>query len=153
MMSESARSKSVQVLPRVTLVRGIGLDAKEMATFEPLLDRYALRAVGLNRYRNDMSATHVPCEWLRWKDELGGRSALNAFWSRFRSQRYYMPGLERRISGSALVHTTETSSTCSWQVVRARSRLKYRIVVTCVENIPHAVWDQPNMLERKAEVI
>jgi glycosyltransferase involved in cell wall biosynthesis len=141
------------LLPSVALVRGIGLDANEMVTFEPLLDRYRLRAFGLHRNRTDMGSTRIPYEWLQWKDSIHGRSAMNAYRARWKSERYYMPGLEKKLAGSALVHTTETVATCSWQVAREKKKLGYKVVVTCVENIPHVGWDQPTIRSRAEEVI
>jgi glycosyltransferase involved in cell wall biosynthesis len=139
--------------PRIALVRGPGLASTELQTYEPLLHRYDIRAFGLARHKSDLSGTTIPCEHLDWKDTVGGRSLTNAYRSRFRSERYFMPGLEKRLVGYSIVHSSEFHTTFSWQVAQAKKRLEYRMAVLTTENTFFPGWDDPKTVQRKREVI
>ncbi len=139
--------------PRVALVRGPGLASTEMQSYEPLLNRYALHAFCVAPHACDLNLTKIPYEMLHWPDTIGGRSLSNAYRSRLKGERYYMPGLEKKLKGFAIVHSTEIHTTFSWQVVRARKKLGYRVVITSTENIPFPAWDRPLIARRKQEVL
>jgi len=140
-------------LPRVALVRGAALSSYEMQCYELLRDRYLLEAFALERTTSDLSAIKIPYHKLRWADSIFGRSLFNACRSRVMGQRYYMPGLERRLHGFSLVHSSELTTTFSWQVARLRKKLGCHLVVTSTENIPSPGWEDDGSAVRKSEVI
>jgi glycosyltransferase involved in cell wall biosynthesis len=100
-----------------------------------------------------MTAAGIPFEKLKWPDSVMGRSLANAYYARVRKLRYYMPGLEGRLKGFSIVHSSETATAFSWQVARARQRLGFRLVITSTENIPFAGWEEPERFRRKRLVL
>ena len=137
----------------MALVRGPGLGGTELHIYDLLLGRYDIRAFGLAQHQLDVTGSQVPCEYLSWRDAVGGRSLSNAYRSRFKSERYYMPGLEKRLAGYQIVHTGEIHTTFSAQTARAKKRLGYKLVVFATENIPFPCWNEPGGPERKREVL
>ena len=137
----------------MALVRGPGLGGTELHLYDLLLDRYDIRAFGLSQHKLDVTGSQVPCEYLSWGDAVGGRSLANAYRSRFKSERYYMPGLEKRLAGYQIVHTGEIHTTFSAQTARAKKQAGYKLVVFATENIPFAGWNEPGGPERKREVL
>lgn len=139
--------------PPIALVRGPGLSVFELQSYEPLLDRYDLKAFGLAQHSLDTSALKIPVEKLRWKDSLAGHSALNAYRSRLNGQRYYMPGLERKLEGFNLIHSSEIATTFSWQCAEYKKKRRVPLVITSTENIRYPVWNDPTRLEFKKKVL
>jgi glycosyltransferase involved in cell wall biosynthesis len=124
-----------------------------MQTYEPLLERYDLQAFGLAQHSVSLDGLKIPFEKLRWPDSVSGRSLSNAYRARLKHQRYYMPGLEKRLKGFQIVHSAEITSTFSWQAARAKKKTGTPLIVTSTENIPFARWDDPHTRKMKAEIL
>jgi glycosyltransferase involved in cell wall biosynthesis len=137
----------------VALVRGPGLSIYEMQSYEPLLDRYDLQAFGLSQHAVDLDRLTIPFVKLRWADSVSGRSISNAYRSRFKHQRYYMPGLESRLKGFALIHSAEITSTYSWQAAQSKRKTGAPLVITSAENIPFPRWDEPQGQKVKSKIL
>lgn len=77
---------------------------------------------------------------LSWPDEWTAagrrRSLLNGFYARVLGRRYHLPGLDRALSGVALVQANEAASECSWQAARAKERYGFRLLLSVSENQP-----------------
>src|SRR5438128_994907 len=140
------------VRQRVALVRGPGLSVFELQSYEPLLDRYDLEAFGLAQHSVDLDTLKIPVVKLEWKDSVSGKSILNAYRSRFKKQRYYMPGLERRLAGFDLIHSSEIGTTFSYQCAVAKRKLGVPLVITSTENIPFPTWNDPDRSKLKEEI-
>jgi glycosyltransferase involved in cell wall biosynthesis len=139
--------------PRVALVRGPGLSVFELQSYEPLLDRYDLKAFGLAPHSVDTDGLQIPVEKLKWKDAIAGRSAMNAYRSRVDGARYYMPGLEKRLKAFDLIHSSEITTTFSWQCAVYRKKSPVPLVITSTENIRYPGWDDEKRAQFKAEVL
>jgi len=139
--------------PRIALVRGPGLSVFELQSYEPLLDRYDLRAFGLAQHSVDTDTLSIPVTKLKWKDSISGHSPLNAYRSRMKGQRYYMPGLERALAGFDLVHSSEIASTFSGQCAEQTTKMGVPLVITSTENIRHPVWNEPARTKLKKEIL
>ena len=137
----------------MALVRGPGLSIYEMQSYEPLLDGYDLQAFGLSQHAVDIDRMTIPFVKLRWSDSVSGRSISNAYRARLKHQRYYMPGLEARLKGFALVHSAEITTTFSWQSAQAKKKTGAPLVITSTENIPFPRWDEPHGRKVKAEIL
>jgi glycosyltransferase involved in cell wall biosynthesis len=124
-----------------------------MQSYEPLLDRYDMQAFGLSQHAVDLDRLTIPFVKLRWADSVSGRSISNAYRARFTHQRYYMPGLESRLKGFALIHSAEITSTYSWQAAQAKKKIGAPLVITSAENIPFPKWDEPQGQKVKGEIL
>ncbi len=112
-----------------------------------------MRAFGLAQHSVDTDTLSIPVTRLKWKDSVSGHSPLNAYRSRMKGQRYYMPGLEKELSGFDLIHSSEIASTFSWQCAQQKRKLGVPLVITSTENIPYPVWDDPARLALKKEIL
>jgi starch synthase len=139
--------------PRVALVRGPGLSVFELQSYEPLLGSYDFKAFGLAQHSVDTDTLKIPVQKLRWKDSVSGKSVMNAYRTRFKHQRYYMPGLEQELKGFQLVHSSEIATTFSHQCALAKRKLKAPLVITSTENIPHATLDDPARTRLKKDIL
>jgi glycosyltransferase involved in cell wall biosynthesis len=139
--------------PRIALVRGPGLSVFELQSYEPLLNRYDLQAFGLAQHSVDTDTLGIPVTRLKWKDSVSGHSPLNAYRSRMKGQRYYMPGLEKELLGFDLIHSSEIASTFSWQCAQQKKKLGVPFVITSTENIPYPAWNDPVRLALKKEIL
>ncbi len=138
---------------RIALVRGPGLSVFELQSYEPLLDRYDLRAYGLAQHSVDTDTLKIPTEYLRWKDSISNRSVLNSYRSRIKGQRYFMPGLEKKLRGFDLVHSAEIGTTFSSQCARAKKTSKAPLIITSTENIRYPGFDDDDRRRNIEEVV
>jgi glycosyltransferase involved in cell wall biosynthesis len=139
--------------PRIALVRGPGLSVFELQNYEPLLDRYDLKAFGLAQHSLATDTLKIPIEKLQWRDSISGRSAMNAYRSRVKGERYFMPGLEKKLADYDLIHSAEITSTFSWQCARHKKKSRVPLVITSTENIRYPAWNDRTRLKLKKGIL
>src|SRR4051812_6838042 len=94
-------------LPKIALLRGAYFGAFEAQNYEPLLDRFDIRAYVLPQNSFDLSSTRIPVHVCRFPDAVAGKSIVNAFRSRVLAQKYPMPGVDAIVRAVDVVHTFE----------------------------------------------
>ena len=124
---------------RVSLLRGAYLGPFEAQNFEPLMDRFDIRAYILPQNRFDLNGCPLPVTICQFPDArwLGGRSLINAWRSRVRGERYPMPGLGRIIAHSDIVHTFEGWNAYTRQAATICGRRGVPLVVTHWDTQPY----------------
>jgi glycosyltransferase involved in cell wall biosynthesis len=125
---------------RVSLLRGVYLGPFEAQSFEPLMDRFDIRAYVLPQNRFDLTGCRLPVTVCPFPDArwFGGRSLINAWRSRVRGERYPMPGLGRIIAHSDIVHTFEAWNAYTRQAATICARHGVPLVVTHWDTQPYA---------------
>lgn len=125
--------------PRVALLRGAYLGSFEAQNYEPLLDRFDIRAYVLPQNRFDLSGCRLPVEVCYFPDAWrGGRSLINAWRTRILKQRYPMPGVARIAASAQIVHTFEAWYTYTQQAARACRAAGVPLVITHWDTLPYS---------------
>src|SRR5688572_7017943 len=124
---------------RVSLLRGAYLGPFEVQNFEPLMDRFDIRAYVLPQNRFDLNGCPLPVTVCQFPDArwFGGRSVINAWRSRVRGERYPMPGLGNIIAHSDIVHTFEAWNAYTRQAATICARHGVPLVVTHWDTQPY----------------
>jgi glycosyltransferase involved in cell wall biosynthesis len=131
---------------RIAILRGEWLNPFELQSYEPLVSSYDLVGIGARNGSYDLGSTRMPVVRLR----PAGRGRIARRILGDRSSR--LLGLERNLLGYAVVHSAETFLPISEQAARAQAQGKFKLVLTCWENIPFLYEDNPRVAARKQVV-
>lgn len=129
--------------PKIVLVRGDFLCARNTQYYAPLVDRYDLLGVSVRRTEHDLSLVRFPYVALWSADSVLAKlpPVQKAFDRAFRLRSenlMHIWGLERACQGAALIDVAESFHPYCLQAVRIRKRTSARLVVRHYENIPFA---------------
>lgn len=128
---------------RVAVVRGPALNQWEMQNFEPLRPELDVVAVGSRGGRHGLDGLTLPVRRLRTPSgRIARRLGLEE----------RLLGLSRALAGARIVHGAETFIPSSEQIVRAKERHGFKVVLTCWENIPF-LHDEDRVLRARKEVV
>lgn len=136
--------------PSLAIVRGKFLNAYEMQMFEPLVDRYDIRAFGSFTCYHDRFA--FPVVKLASPMDIPDFPCKLPILNRLFVDAHYLVGLERKLRGFDIIHTAETYFHFTQQCLNARGRAK--VVATVLENIPfnnEAIWGRKAFKRRARE--
>jgi glycosyltransferase involved in cell wall biosynthesis len=132
--------------PRIAILRGEWLNPFELQSYEPLLGSYDLVGIGIRKGSYDLRSLRMPVVCLR---PVGrGRIARRVLGDR--GER--LLGLERALAKYGIVHAAETFLPISEQAAQARAHARFKLVLTCWENIPFLHEDNPRVASRKQVV-
>jgi starch synthase len=128
---------------RIAILRGEALNPFELQSYDRLMASYDLFGIGARRGLHDLSTVTLPVVLLR---QFGrGRIARRLLGDRASR----LVGLERLLSTCAVVHSAETFLPVSEQAAEARRRDRFKLVLTCWENIPFLHDEDPRLAARK----
>mgnify|MGYP001576614644 CR=1 FL=1 len=135
---------------KVAIVRGAFLNAYEMQSFEPLVDRYALTAFGSwSSFHHSFS---FPTKTLLSPMDLPVFPYKMQLINRLFVDAHYLFGLENALAGFDIAHTAEMYYRYTQQALDARKmgRVK-KVIATVLENIPHnneGIWGRKEFKKR-----
>jgi glycosyltransferase involved in cell wall biosynthesis len=132
--------------PRIAILRGEWLNPFELQSYEPLLGSYDLVGIGTRTGSSDVRWSRIPV--VRLRPAGPGRIARRVLGDR--SAR--LVGLERTLAKFAIVHAAETFLPISEQAAQARAHARFKLVLTCWENIPFLHEDSQQLASRKQVV-
>lgn len=144
--------------PRVCYLRGSYLNPFETQYLEPLTDRFEIVVAHSRSHRHDVSVIDLPRRELPCLDylngllprRLGGRALPNPL--KFFGYEEVLLGLDAALADFDLVHLPEQTFFFTWQAIRRKARLKYRVVTTQAEVTPYWYEHRRGLLERAREV-
>lgn len=136
--------------PKIAIVRGKFLNKYEMQFFEPLIKDFDITAYGsLTAYHDQFAfpAVKLPSPMdlpdFPYKMPILNRLCVDA---------HYLYGLEKRLTGSDLVHTAETYFHYTQQCLNAKKKgIVKKVIATVLENIPHnneGIWGRKKFKAR-----
>jgi glycosyltransferase involved in cell wall biosynthesis len=131
---------------RIAVLRGEWLNPFELQSYEPLVSSYDLVGIGAQNGSYDLRSARMPVVRLR----PAGRGRIARRILGDRSAR--LLGLERILAGCAIVHSAETFLPISEQAAQARAHGKFKLALTCWENIPFLYEESPRAAARKQVV-
>lgn len=141
---------------KIAIVRGAFLNAYEMQSFEPLVDRYNLTAFG--SYSSFHSEFSFPTKILFSPMDLArgaGSRYVSAIINRLFVDAHYLFGLEEALSGFDIVHTAEMYYRYTKQALDTKKDGKVKkVIATVLENIPHnneGIWGRKEYKRRSRE--
>ena len=121
---------------QVAIVRGPNLNSWEMQNFSPLQDEFDL--VGFTSYGHNFGISEIPFpvrKLVSVGQTLRAR-ALRSVMSGLVGDYHDLIGLEAALKQFDIVHSAETSYYCTYQAAKARTKERWKLVVTVWENIP-----------------
>jgi glycosyltransferase involved in cell wall biosynthesis len=120
--------------PRVVLLRGHNANPWDLRPWELLVDRWDVRVLVTDSNRFALEDLRLPVERVRTRRDAlprgrAGDLGVLAVGDRYRD-------LDRHLEGAAIVHSAELGVPWSAQPVRAKGRLRFKLVLTVWETIP-----------------
>lgn len=139
--------------PKIAIVRGKFLNAYEMQSFTPLLDRYRLTAFASLTPYHDRFA--FPVIKLPSPMDLPDFSYKMPILNRLFIDAHYLFGLEEKLNNFDLAHTAETYYHYTHQALNAkRHGIVNKVIATVLENIPfnnEGIWGRKAFKKRARE--
>jgi glycosyltransferase involved in cell wall biosynthesis len=120
--------------PRVVVLRGQQVNPWELRPWEALTDRFEVSTLVPDRHLYELGSLRVERVRARMLSDLVPTKPATAFAARAPFNRYF--GLERLLSGAAIVHAAELHFWFTAQAAALKSRLGFRLVTTAWETIP-----------------
>ncbi|MEK7592608.1 MAG: glycosyltransferase family 4 protein [Patescibacteria group bacterium] len=134
----------------VAIVRGAFLNAYEMQSFEPLVNRYDLTAFG--SYTSFQNKFKFPSKILYSPLDVPSFPLKMQIFNRLLIDAHYLFGLENALTGYDLVHSAETYYRYTQQALDAKKSGKAKkVIATVLENIPHnneGIWGRKEYKKR-----
>jgi len=127
---------------KIAIVRGQYLNKFEMQNIAPLENKYDIIAYTTHSNIFDTRNVGIPLKKLYSIESISRlayglvRRGSEKLLCRFGLENYIF-GLEKELHGCDIVHTAETSTRYSYQVIKLKKKIGFKVVATVWENIPY----------------
>ena len=141
---------------KIGIVRGPFLNKWEMQNYEPLLEKYSVTAFTTTNHWFPLDEIKLPLKKLFSIDTIFSLISLqlanifNRICNRFFGWNYYMFGLKNQLKDFDIVNTVELHHTFTNQVINAKKKYGFKVVVTVWENIPF-IWDRHSLRKKNKQ--